>query len=77
MDIVIDHNFKEFFAIPNASVEYKELLETLPMIYQGPRKQLKQVLYYMSIALKSEYDTKYLPPWRSYEGLLESYNISK
>lgn len=78
-DIIIDYNFRDFFRIARPSNRYNRIIDCLPMTFCGNRSLLMQYITCMSIVLEQEYRNtdKDLPPWRTKENILRSYNLAK
>ncbi|KAA0068089.1 uncharacterized protein E6C27_scaffold238G00420 [Cucumis melo var. makuwa] len=63
---LIDTNFRAQFEIARATVQYKELLKSLPLIFIGTVEELKKMVRIMCDAAKVSLNHRNLsvPPWR-------------
>jgi len=75
--IVIDPNFRSFFAVARSSYYYSKIFEELPETFVGNKDRLRLLVSFMSEQLKRNFESTEtsLPPWRDTKSLLNTWSL--
>eukprot|EP00898_Chlorokybus_atmophyticus_P001000 jgi/Chlat1/1900/Chrsp147S02213 len=70
--IIIDVNLRQQFAVARPALGYQRILEILPEIFIGDRKQLRSVVTFLAEQIAESFSEQSLalPPWRGKQGYL-------
>lgn len=65
--LIVDMDFKSQFEVARPTKAYKELIDTLPLIFIGTEEKVKKMLSLLCPAGKKSLKEKglHIPPWRS------------
>jgi len=75
--IVIDTNFRSFFAVARSSYYYSKIFDELPETFVGNQDRLRLLVAFMSEQIKRNFESTEtsLPPWRDTKSLLNTWAL--